>query len=179
MKKALVVFYSMDEGTRAIAEKIASAIKADVLRLETKSEAEKIYYQHAESPDRVDELEVPPEETRYIWGVESVDMKEIPDLENFELDPAKYDLVIIGTPVWSLSYAPPLNSFFNKVSLEGKRVAFFCTHEGMIGNTFEAMEKKLGASMVIDAIDFQNVSTNLEPNLKKAQDWAKALITKI
>jgi len=179
MKKALVVFYSMDEGTKAIAEEIASTIKADVLRLVTKSEAEKRYYQHAESPDRMDELEIPEGEVRYIWGVESVDMNEAPALEDFELNPSNYDLVIVGTPVWSLNYAPPLNSFFSKVSLEGKKVAFFCTHEGMIGSTFKTMEKELESSVVIDVIDFQNVSMNLESNLKKAQDWAKSLIMMI
>ena len=42
-------------------------------------------------------------------------------------DPADFDLVVIGTPVWAARVAPPVRSFIEKNRGKLKNVALFCT----------------------------------------------------
>lgn len=45
-------------------------------------------------------------------------------------DPAGYDLVIIGTPIWNFGLAPPVRSYVRQYAGCFKQVAFFCTEGG-------------------------------------------------
>lgn len=45
-------------------------------------------------------------------------------------DPAEYDVVLIGTPNWWSTVAPPIATFLTENDLNGKTVAPFCTHGG-------------------------------------------------
>lgn len=45
-------------------------------------------------------------------------------------DPGRYDLVVIGTPVWNWSLAAPVRTFTQTHAARFKRVAFFCTEGG-------------------------------------------------
>jgi flavodoxin len=45
-------------------------------------------------------------------------------------DPGDYDLVIVGTPTWSASIAPPVRAYLAENRSRIRRVAFFCTHAG-------------------------------------------------
>lgn len=41
-----------------------------------------------------------------------------------------YDTVIVGSPIWCSTMAPPLATFLAENDLSGKRIAPFCTHGG-------------------------------------------------
>ena len=45
-------------------------------------------------------------------------------------DVSKYDVIFLGYPIWWGDLPMPCYTFFDKVKLEGKTVAPFCTHEG-------------------------------------------------
>lgn len=63
-------------------------------------------------------------------------------------DPADYDLVVVGTPVWAFTMAPAVRVYLkNHAGITGKKVAFFCT-ERLAGHnrTFRDMEKTCGQS---------------------------------
>lgn len=53
-----------------------------------------------------------------------------PELETMHIDITKYDTVIVGTPNWWGTVAPPVASFLKNYDLSGKNVAVFCTHGG-------------------------------------------------
>jgi len=42
-------------------------------------------------------------------------------------DPAQYDLVVLGTPVWAGNMSSPTRTYIVKNRKKFKRVAFFCT----------------------------------------------------
>lgn len=44
-----------------------------------------------------------------------------------ENDPAEYDTVIIGTPVWASTMATPILAYITENKLKFKNLAFFCT----------------------------------------------------
>lgn len=70
----------------------------------------------------------------------------------FGKNPEEYDLVIVGTPVNGFRVSNPTKQYLHKNKDKIKKVAFFCTHWGILGKTFKEMEtlsKKPVASLKI------------------------------
>ena len=153
--RILVIYYSFEGSTKLIAEKIAQNLNADILLLQTKAEMIKTHGF-----------------MKYLWGGRSVIYKETPELLPFEKNPADYDLIFIGSPVWAYTFTPPVRSFFKQKLLQNKKVALFCTHEGGRKNTLENMKKELSGNEIIGEMDFANVKKNPIENVKKAEEWA-------
>ena len=113
--KTAIIYYSMSGNTSYVAEKIATALSADLIPLIP----QKAY------PDSGFK--------KFFWGGKSAIMGNKPVLEPYFFDPAVYDLVILGSPVWAGTFAPPLRTFLHqhRGDLKGKRVAaFFCCSGG-------------------------------------------------
>ncbi|HBF64511.1 MAG TPA: flavodoxin, partial [Clostridium sp.] len=45
---------------------------------------------------------------KFFWGGKSVLFGEKPQIINERIDLSKYDTVVIGTPIWAGSFAPPI-----------------------------------------------------------------------
>ncbi len=146
--RILVVYYSFEGNTRFIAEAIASAIGADVLQLRRVKEIGTHGFM------------------KFFLGGREVLMRKKPKLHPFDKDPADYDLLFIGTPVWSWNFAPPLRTFFKKVKLKGKKIALFCCCAGQKGRVFKKMKAELQGNEFVGEMDF------IEP-LKKGKDVAR------
>ena len=95
--------------TEYAAEKAAELLGADLLRIEP----EKAY------PDKGFK--------KFFWGGKSAVMGDKPKLEPYAFDVYSYDLVILGSPVWAGTFAPPLRTFLHqhRDDLRGKRLATF------------------------------------------------------
>ncbi len=115
--KKLVVYYSLGGNTRAVARRIARAIKADVLELHTV----KAY------PDDHDVL--------VGLGKQEVSTGYIPQLKPYKVDLDKYDVILIGTPVWWYTFAPAVKSFLTGKNWKGRKVFPFATNGGWLGHT--------------------------------------------
>lgn len=157
--KTLVIYYSFEGCTKLIAETIAKAINADIFELKTKEELVKTHGF-----------------MKYLWGGRSVVYKEKPELLPLEKNPADYDLIFIGTPVWAFTFTPPLRSLFAKKILKNKKIAVFCTHEGGPINTLKNMKNELAGNEIVSEMDFKNVKKTPDENTKKATEWAKQMI---
>jgi flavodoxin len=173
-KKALLVYYSYDEFTKKIAESIAHEIGVDIQRLVPKEKGKRSFYQHVENPEQFEGYEKDEDKEEYIWGQESVEMDAKPEIEKLTYNPDDYDLIVLGTPVWTLTYAPVFNTFFDQEDFIDKDVALFCTHEGMVGNTFDDFEEILEGNNIISVAEFQSTN-DLEYLIKKARDWARKI----
>ncbi|HMK45522.1 MAG TPA: flavodoxin [Methanocella sp.] len=57
-------------------------------------------------------------------------MRQLTKLQPIKKDPAQYDLVIIGTPVWSFNMSSPVRTYIKENSAGFKGVALFCTLGG-------------------------------------------------
>ena len=113
--KTAILYYSMSGNTAYAAEKMADQLGADLIPLVPK----KAY------PDSGFK--------KFFWGGKSALMGDMPELETYSFDPAAYDLVILGSPVWAGTFAPPLRTFIEKHrdELLSKRLAvFFCCSGG-------------------------------------------------
>jgi len=96
----LVVFYSRTGRTRKVAETIAAGLGADMEELR-------------EATDRI--------------GLRGY-LRSLFDA--LGRDPSRYDLVVVGTPVWVASVSAPVRAFLASNARRLPRVAFFVTEGG-------------------------------------------------
>ena len=128
--KKLVVYYSFSGNTRAIAKRIARALKADLAEIRTM----KTY------PDDYDVL--------LSLGKREVESGYMPQIVPLSVDPAKYETILIGTPVWWGTYAPALRKFFMSTSWKGKTIHPFATNDRSLGHIASDLKKALRGATV-------------------------------
>ena len=155
--KKLVVFYSLDGNTKFIAEKIAEEISAEILELKPEKEIPKI------------------EPFKHLWGGKQVINKETPKLREYHFNLSDYDILIIGTPVWSFNFSPPIRTFLKENKIKNKKIIIYCTSKGLKGETLENLKKELKGNEIIAEIEFRNVLKNQEENIKKLKDFITTL----
>jgi flavodoxin len=147
--KTLVVFYSRDGHTRKIAHEIAIALHADIEELHEKTSRKGILG----------------------WlraGCDGWRKKEA-TLLPLHFTPSKYDLVIIGTPIWGFTMVPAIRSWVTQVGSQAKQVAFFATMGGSGDKkAFQEMQQLCGKTPThtITFIDKQIDKNNHSPLLK-------------
>ena len=137
--KTLVVYYSLTGNVDFVADRIASLLGADLLRLEPV----KNY------PDKGIK--------KFFWGGKSAVMGEKPALLPYAFDPAGYGVIVLGSPVWAGTFAPPLRTFLeeNREALGGKRLAaFLCSSGGKAAGAFEKLRAEAGIDRFEATADF-------------------------
>ncbi len=160
MPKSLVIYYSLEGNTALIAKAVAETIHADLLQLQpVKSIPNKGFL-------------------KFFWGGKQVMMKERPELQPFNINPADYDLIVLGTPVWAGSYSPAFRTFFAQHPLKGKHIAFFCCYGGSAGKTIEALSAELPDNTVLGDFGFLNPGKTPDASVQAAKEWAKGLLEK-
>ena len=154
----LVVFFSFDGNTKFIAETIADTINADVVELKTSKKYPTEGFQ------------------KYFWGGKSVIFGEKPQLINDRIDWNRYETILIGTPVWAGSYAPPVKSFINQYHIQGKQVALFASHGGGgAEKCFAKLKEALPGNTFLGNIAFVDPKKSPEDSSAKAISWAENL----
>lgn len=108
--KTLVVYFSLSGHTRQVASEIATRCSADL--------------------EAIDD----PQDRSGVWGYLRSGWQAMwraaPPIKPAVRDPAGYDLVIIGTPIWNFGLAPPVRTYALQYAGHFKQVAFFCTEGG-------------------------------------------------
>lgn len=109
--KKLVVYYSHDGSTKFVAETISKIIEADI-------------------------MELIPEENINItgimkisWGIRQLFIHPKPKLLRNNINPSDYDLIVIGTPVWSYTFSPPIRTFLMNINYQEKKLLSFVAME--------------------------------------------------
>lgn len=86
---------------------------------------------------------------KFLWGGKSALMAETPELMPYELDLAAYDRIVLGTPMWAGTFAPPLRTFIRQHSDEltnKKLAAFVCSSSGDAGKVFAKLTDELNGA---------------------------------
>jgi hypothetical protein len=125
MSRTLVVFHSRSGHTRRVAKALAERLDADL-----------------------DEIVV--RQARHgplgyaLCALEAVSARAA-TVRATEHDPALYDNVLIGTPVWFWSLSSPVRAWVQGRHLGNARLAFFCTMGGSgAEHAFEQLESACG-----------------------------------
>ncbi len=145
--KTIVVYYSLEGNTDLAAKKIAEKTGADLLRLEPVKA-------YPDSGFRI-----------FFWGGKSAVMAETPALQPYAFDPAAYDRIVFGSPVWAGNMAPPLRTFIKDNDLTGKRFAAFACESG---SGAEKAFAKMKAALGVDVFDAELIL--IDPKTKPNDD---------
>jgi flavodoxin len=114
--KALVVYYSRTGITKQVAQAVADALSG---RQDNEVDVEEVI----DTKDRSGAM-------GYVLAGKDAAMKVNTPIRPVRYNPADYDLVIVGTPVWAFNVSAPIRSYLTERGQSAKRVAFFCTMGG-------------------------------------------------
>ncbi len=127
--KALVVYYSLSGDTRKIAEKLASKLDCDIEEIVDKTKR-----------------------SGFIGFIKSgyqAYRRKIVSIEKPAENPADYDIVILGTPVWAGTITPAVRTYITANADSIEKVAFFCSIAGNKDKkTFRVLEEITGQNPV-------------------------------
>jgi flavodoxin len=105
--KILIVFYSRSNVTKTLAESLAKDLGADLEELKD--------HQDWSGP------------IGWVKAGRAAMMKFETEIDGLKNDPALYDLVLIGSPVWAGTFAPAVRMFIKSQKENLKKVIFFST----------------------------------------------------
>jgi flavodoxin len=155
--KTAVVYYSLDGNCAFIAEEIKARLDADLIRLRTENE----------KPRRGP--------AKFFWAMGlMMGIKKAP-LKAYVFDPALYDLIIIGAPVWAGFPAQPIRAFLAEAGITGKKIALFVCHAGGEGKALEQFKALLPGNDIAAETSFCKPIKNSEDAKRQAADWVQGL----
>ena len=158
--KTAVVYYSIDGNGALVAKELIALLNADLIRLHTADEKPRKGF------------------VQFLWGCKMMLLNKNPPLKPYSFNPLAYDLIILGSPVWGASPAPPIRSFLAEAGLSGKKVAFYLTHTGSVGKAREKMWALLAGNNIISEADFLRPLENSEGVKQQLADWVKGFVDK-
>ncbi len=116
--KTLIIYYSKSKTTERIANLLQKKIGADLYKIEVVEDY----------PEGMTEI--------YDRAKEERDSGNLPLLKGTLPDISRYDLILVGSPVWARTISTPIMSYLAQTDFDGKRVATFYTDIGKAG-TYE------------------------------------------
>lgn len=158
--KSLVVFYSLEDHTKLIADILSKELGCDLLELKPEKEFPKTGLK------------------KYFWGGKSALSKEKPNLQNSLPDLKEYDTIFIGTPIWAGTYTPAINTFISDTAIHEKNIALFACHAGGgAKKCFDQLKLELKDNLFLGTIDFKNpAEADKEKLTHDIKEWLSNII---
>lgn len=148
MKKILVAYYSHSGTTKEVAEQIFKAVEGDMFEIR---EADPYPRDYNAVLDKAKQ--------DITNGFKPALKDKVPEISG-------YDLIIVGSPNWWSTIAPPVATFLTYADYSGKTIVPFITHGGGgLGHTIEDIRKLCPGANVLEGFD-ANRSTQIHAWLK-------------
>ena len=154
--KTLVVYYSRTGKTRFVAEKVAAELEADIEEVvDLKSRNGRFGFLKA--------------------GYDATRGNETEIGETQKL-PSDFNLIVVGTPVWNSRPASAVSTYLKRNDFAGKKVAVFCTNEGMgEEKAVDRTKALISNGDIVGELVVSKVFENQEENESKISDWCNKL----
>lgn len=138
--KILIVFYSRTGYTQKAALELQARLKCDI----------------EEIVDLKDHSGI----LGYIRAGRDATLKRLTHIRAMQKDISKYDLVVIGTPVWAFTMSTPIRTFLHENKDKLNSVALYCTQGGSgskqcFKDMIKLVHKIPKALMTLDTKDFK------------------------
>ena len=157
--KVLVVYYSYEGHTKQLAQAMADEVGAELLEIRPQNEMNLKGF------------------SAYAWGGFRSLMAASPKIHPLAVDANAYDLVLVGTPVWAFTFAPPIRSFLRSARLAGKKVGLFASCEGGIGKTLPNMVRAFRGNEIVGQTYYVWRSDDDARELgAEARGWAREIV---
>jgi len=123
--RVLIIYYSRSGTTRKVAESLSALLQCEI--------------------EEIGEAKGRPGILGFVRSVIEAGRKRPSSIISPKKEPASYDLVIVGTPVWAWSVSSPVRAYLMANRARLPEVAFFCTfdHRGS-ESAFAEMQNILG-----------------------------------
>ena len=157
--KTLIAFYSRTGNTRKVAEKISQILNSKI--------------------DEITDTKDRKGAKGYLVAGKDSTLKKLTYIM-FSEDPSKYDLVIIGTPIWTWNVVPAVRTYLIQNKEKMKNVAFFSTSGGGgIERTFKTMQslsKKPIAKLSLTTKEWTSkLDLSKDKNAEKIENFCKEI----
>ena len=154
--KTLVVYYSRTGKTRFVAKKVASELKADIEEVvDLKNRSGRFGFLKA--------------------GYDATRGNETEIGETQKL-PSDFNLIVVGTPVWNSRPASAVSTYLKRNDFAGKKVAVFCTNEGMgEEKAVDRTKALISNGDIVGELVVSKVFENQEEKENKISDWCNKL----
>lgn len=152
--KTLIVYYSRTNVTKGIAEKLQKELNCDIEEITDDGKYNG--------------------KLGFLKGGMNASMGRSSDINPITKNPADYDLVIIGTPVWASNMAAPIFTFLIQNKDKIKNIASFCTcmgggYEEALAKIAEVSGKKQISTMFLTSKDIENPSEKINNFINKIE----------
>ena len=157
--KILVVYYSAQNHTKSVAEKIAKNLNADIFEIVP----EEVYSN--------DDLNWTNSNSRVSREHNDESLRDV-KLKNTKVDNWEdYDTVLIGYPIWWGIAAWPVDTFVKANNFDGKKVISFCTSASSgLGQSGKLLQKEANSGNWQDGHRF-----NERPSDSDIQKWTDSI----
>ena len=134
-KKVLVLYYSITNTTKQMAEYIQQKTGADIEAIELVNPYSTVYNEIIQRSSQERESGV------------------LPELKPLKANLDNYDVIFVGYPLWFGTYALPVKALLSSGALNGKQVIPFCTSGSSgIKQSIDEMKQAFPAIQVLDCV---------------------------
>lgn len=155
--KTLILYYSYGGNTRSIAKMLQKELGGDLAEIETAVPYTGDYNSVVDQ------------------GQREVERGFMPEIKPLAVNPADYDRIILGTPVWWYTFAPAVKTFLSHCDLSSKEVWPFATNGGWIGHTFKDIQSACYGAKVKKALNVKFNEHRLACPEKDILAWAEQI----
>jgi flavodoxin len=157
-KKILIAYFSWSSSgnTRNMAEQIKAATGADIFEIVPVKAYPREYQACVDQAKEEINANFKPE----IKGkVENID---------------SYDIIIVGSPNWWSTVAPPVATFLSNYNFSGKTILPFMTHEGTrLGHSVKDIKELCPTASVLSGLAIRGGSVKNASTANDIQKWLK------
>jgi len=153
--KSLVVYYSRTGTTKTVGKAIAKELKAD--------------------SDEIIDLKKRLGPINYITAGSDATQRKLTKIK-VKKKPERYDMIIIGTPIWAKNMTPAVRTYLTNHNLGGKKVCFFCTSGGNnVKKAFAEMKELAPKSAIVGKFDIRTQEVKSDSYKEKVKSFVKSL----
>lgn len=150
--KSLIVYYSLTENTKAVAEEIQKQVNGELMQIETVEPYPEVY------DEVLDVVEAQRE------------AGELPTIVKQDVDLSDYDSIFLGTPIWFGEPALPVEKWISENELAGKRIyPFFTSGSSSINESMERYRELLDQSTLSEGLSITSSDRSQTASLVK--EW--------
>ena len=153
--KILVVFYSRSGKTKKVAGKISELLKCEI----------------EEIIDMKNRKGIP----GFLSAGTDANLRKLTAIKEIKNNPSLYDLVIVGTPIWSSNISTPIRTYLSLYKEDFKKVAFFCTRLGSDSEKVFNDMKSLSQKTPLALLELTSREVTRDQYMQKVKEFIKNL----
>ena len=158
--KDLVVYFSVTDNTKKLAETINAQVGGDIMRIEEVDTYPVVDYHSDELKDR---------------ALAERDNNARPAFKEMNLNLDEYDTVYVGYPIWWYTLPMIMYTFFDTYDFSGKTIVPFNTHGGSgDGGTYETIKGWEPNATVLDGLPVSG-SAMAQDQTETVKSWLQKI----